>query len=413
MYRTRVVVTGLGAVSPLGTDLPSTWQGLVDGRCGVRAITRFDTTGLPTRIAATVEGFDPARAMNARDARRTAAFVQYAVAAAREAVSHAGLDLAREDATRVGVEIGSALGGSSVIEEQRVVLEARGPGHVNPILIPVVLLNAAACMVSIQLGIKGPVYCPVSACATGVVAIGSAAQRIAWGEADVVLAGGSDSMMTALAVTAFSRLGAASTRNDTPERACSPFSAGRDGAVVGEGATVLVLETLEHAQRRGAPILAEVLGYGVSADAYHVVAPEPGGEGAARAMRAALRSAGAGPEALDWICAHGTGTPLNDAAETCAIKAALGEAAYRVPVSSIKGAVGHMLGAAGAISAAAAVLALGTGIIPPTINYAGRDPECDLDYVPNTARRAPLRTAMVNGFGFGGQNASLVLRGPD
>ena len=408
--RRRVVVTGLGAVTPLGLDVTSTWEGLVEGRSGVSVITAFDTRDFPTKIAASVKGFDPMRYLGRREARRMSPFVHYAVAAAHQAVAQAGLDLSREDPTRVGVEMGSALGGTSVIEEQRLILERKGTRQINPTLVPATLINTAPCLVSIQLGIKGPVNASVSACASGLTALGDAARRLAWGDADVMLAGGAESVVTPLAIAGFSRLGALSTRNDEPEKACAPFDANRDGTVVGEGAAVLVLETLEHALQRDTPILAEVLGYGLTADAYHPAAPDPTGDGASRAMANALRDGNLSPSEVDWICAHGTGTRLNDSSETRAIKTVFGEQAYRVPVSSNKGSVGHMLGAAGAISALAAVQAMQTGLIPPTINYQTPDPECDLDYVPNVARQASVTTVMVNSFGFGGQNACLLLR---
>jgi 3-oxoacyl-[acyl-carrier-protein] synthase II len=407
----RVVITGIGAITPLGVDAPGTWQALVAGKSGVTAITAFDASALPTRIAANVKGFEPGRHMDPREARRLSAFIQYAVAAAGEAVNGARLDFGKEDLNRVGVEIGSALGGTSLIEEQRLTLENRGPRAINPTVVPAIIINSAACQVAIRYGIQGPVTAPVAACATGTVAIGEAFCRLAWGMADVIITGGTDSVMTPLAITGFSRLGALSTKNDTPERACAPFDKDRDGTVVGEGAAVLVLETLEHAAKRDAPILAEMLGYALTCDAYHLVAPGPGGEMAARAMRTALDVGEVIPAELSWIVTHGTGTPLNDVAETKAIKMALGEEiAHRVPATSIKGALGHMLGAAGAISAVAAVQAIGAGMIAPTINFQTPDPECDLDYVPNVARQTEVDTVLVNAFGFGGQNACLVFR---
>jgi 3-oxoacyl-[acyl-carrier-protein] synthase II len=408
--RQRVVVTGLGAISPLGLDAASTWQALIAGKCGVGPITAFDASDLPVRIAASVHGFDPARYMEPREARRLSPFIHYAIAAAGEAVAAAGLDLAAEDALRVGITIGSALGGTGVLEEQRMNLESGGYKRINPTMIPAVIINSAACQVAINYGIKGPVSAPVAACATGVVSIGEAARWVAQGEVDVMIAGATDSAMTALSILAFHRLGAVSTRNDEPERACRPFDANRTGTVVGEGAAAMILESLEHAERRGAPILAEVLGYGLTCDAFHLVAPDPEGAGAARAMAQALSYGGIAPDEVSWVCAHGTGTPLNDLSETLAIKTALGDAAYRTPVSTLKGALGHMLGAAGAISAVAAVQAIQAGMIPPTLNYETPDPECDLDYVPNVPRTAAVDTVLVNGFGFGGQNACLALR---
>ncbi len=408
--RSRVVVTGMGAITPLGNSIEQTWEHLVAGRAGVRPITAFDASALTTRIAASVQGFDVGRYMDPKEARRLSPFILYGIAAAAQAVAQAGIDFAREDPTRCGVEVGSALGGTELIEEQRLVLEARGPRAVNPTMIPAILINSAACAIAIRYGLHGPVNVPVAACATGAVALGEAYRRLSYGDVDVMIAGGTDSVMTPLALVGFGRLGALSTRNDTPEQACSPFCARRDGTIVGEGAAVMVLETLEHALGREAQILAEVVGYGLTSDAFHLVAPDPEGKGAAAAMRQALTCDGASPDNLGWICAHGTGTQLNDLAETVAIKRLFGDAAYHIPVSSLKGGLGHMLGAAGAISAVAAVMATRTGIIPPTINYTDRDPQCDLDYVPNQAREATMAYAMVNAFGFGGQNAALMFK---
>jgi 3-oxoacyl-[acyl-carrier-protein] synthase II len=406
----RVVVTGAGMVSPLGLDAESSWGAILACRSGVSQIENFDTTGLSTTIAASVKGFDAARYMSSKEARRNPAFVNFALAAAQEALTQSGLRLEDEDLTRIGVEIGSALGGSGLVEEQRMALEQHGPRQINPSLIPSVIINAAACRVSIQYGLRGPVNSPAAACTTGTIAIGDAARRLAWGDADVILTGGTESVITALGIGGFSRLGACSTKNHIPEQACSPFDAGRDGTVVGEGAAVLVLETLSHARRRGANILAELLGYGFSCDAYHAAAPEPNGTGAALAISRALSDADVSPADLDWVCAHGTGTPLNDMAETRALKTALGKAAYRVPVSSLKGGLGHTLGAAGSMSAVIALKALRDNQIPPTLNYRTPDPDCDLDYVPNQPRRASLHTVLLNSFGIGGQNACLVFK---
>jgi 3-oxoacyl-[acyl-carrier-protein] synthase II len=406
----RVVVTGLGAVTPLGLDAPTTWRALLEGKSGVSPITAFDSSQLPVHIAATVKGFDPSRHMEPREARRHGAFVHFAIAAANEAIASASLNPAAEDPWRIGVTIGSALGGTALVEEQKLAIENRGYRAVNPTMIPALIINAAACQIAINYGIRGPVTAPVAACATGVVAVGEAARSLALGEADVIIAGSTESAMTLLSIAAFSRLGALSTRNEDAGGACKPFDANREGTVAGEGAAVLILETLAHAVRRGAPILAEVLGYGITCDAHHLVAPGPEGQSAARAMSQALAFGGVAPDELSWVCAHGTGTPLNDAAETKAIHQALGDAAHRTPVSSLKGALGHMFGAAGAISAIAAVQAMRDGMIPPTINYETPDPQCDLDYVPNAARPAAVETVLVNAFGFGGQNACLVLR---
>ncbi len=406
----RVVVTGLGVVSPLGLNTQTTWHRMVNGETGIGPVTRFDASNLPSKIVAEVKGFDPSRYFDACDSRRIPLFSQYAIAASYEALESASVDLDAEDRTRLGVEVGSALGGTGVVEEQRVILEKRGPRHVNPTLIPSLLINSAACSIAILFGCQGIVSAQAAACATGTMAIGEASRRLALGEMDLMLAGGCESVITPLGITSFNRLGASTQKNDMPERACAPFDANRDGTVVGEGAAVLVLETLEHAQKRNAAILAEVVGYGYSNDAYNIIAPDPTGLGPARAMRNAMNDANLDPGKIDWICAHGTGTVLNDVSETRAIKTAFDEWAYRIPASSIKASVGHMLGAAGAISAAMAIKALESGVMPPTLNYRTPDPECDLDYVPNVSRRKDISYAMINSFGFGGQNACLVLR---
>ena len=408
--RRRVVITGMGIISPLGNNLASSWAAMMAGECGVDQITKFDTTGFPCTIAAFVKDFDPTLYLDKKDARRMASFLHFAVAASQQALEDAGLDLSQEDPTRVGVEIGSALGGTEVVEEQRLVLEQQGIKKVNPVSLPAMLINMAGCFVAIKHNAQGPVNASVTACATGISGIGEAMRRIIWGDAEVMLAGGTESAITPLGVGAFGRMTALSTRNDTPKRAITPFDATRDGTVVGEGAGVVVLESLEHAQARGARILAEVKGYALTSDAFHISSPREDGTGAARAMQGALKDAGVEPGEVNYIGAHGTGTPMNDAIETQAIKLALGEAAYDVAISSIKSMTGHTLGAAGALSAVTAVQAMQTGFIPPTISLENPDPACDLDYVPNQARRAEVTVAMVNGFGFGGQNACLVLK---
>ena len=339
-----------------------------------------------------------------------ARFSQFAMAATREALQHAVLDLSKEDMTRVGLEIGTAIGGINLVEEQAIVFHEKGPGRVNPTLIPAIIANAAPCHIAIVLGIKGPTNSPVAACATGTVAIGQALRQLQLGIVDVMIAGGTEAATSPLSLATFGRLGALSMHNEEPEKACRPFDAQRDGTVMGEGAAVLVMETLEHAQRRGAPILAEVVGYGMSEDAYHIAAPDPTGDGPARAMHQALADAGIAPAEVDYIVPHGTGTPLNDVSETKACKAVFGERAYRIPTSSNKSMLGHLLGAAGAISTVAAILAIRDGRVPPTINLEHPDPECDLDYVPNQARNMRVDTAMANAFGFGGQNATVIVR---
>ena len=410
MSKNRVVITGLGAVTPGGIGVKETWDSLLAGRSCTHTISRFDASDLPTQFAAEVSNFDPQDFMDFRAAKRTARFAQFAMVATDEAIRNAALDLSKQDMTRVGIEMGTAIGGVSIVEEQAVIFHEQGHRRVNPTLIPIILASSGACNIAINLGIKGPTQAPVAACATGVVSVGHALRFLQSGEVDVMLAGGSEAATSPLALATFSRVGVLSTRNDAPEQACRPFDAQRDGTVMGEGAAMLVLETLEHAQRRGAPILAEVLGYSLTEDAYHIAAPDPSGEGAARAMTLAMNDAGVTADEIDYIAPHGTGTPLNDAAETTAIKSSFGKAAYRVAISSNKSMLGHMLGAAGAVSSVVAVKALCEGMVPPTINLDYPDPQCDLDYIPNTARKMDVQTAMVNAFGFGGQNASLILR---
>ncbi|MBC7223999.1 MAG: beta-ketoacyl-ACP synthase II [Anaerolineae bacterium] len=406
----RVVITGLGAVTSLGNGVETYWKGLLEGRSGVGPMTYFDVSEYPTRIAALVKDFDPLDFMDRKDAKRTARFTQYAWAAAAEALAQAQLDLSKEDPFRVGAEIGSAVGALDVIEQQSHVLRDHGPRRIDAVGGITVLINMAPCQIAIGFGFNGPTNSPVAACATGIVATGEATSRIRRGEADVMLAGATESLLTPLAYAAFSRLGALSRQNDEPERACKPFDVNRDGLVMGEGAAVLVLETLEHALRRDAPILGEVVGYALTEDAYHMAAPAPDGKAAARAMQNALAEARLEPGELGYICAHGTGTLLNDPAETKAIKTALGEEAYRVPISSVKSVVGHMLGAAGAISAVTLVKAIQEGILPPTRNLETPDPECDLDYIRGEPRHAEIEAAAANAFGFGGQDACLVIR---
>jgi 3-oxoacyl-[acyl-carrier-protein] synthase II len=408
--RRRVVITGLGLVSPLGNDVESTWQAMMRGECGVERITRFNTTDFPCALAAFVKGFDPLQYMDKKDARRMSPFLHFAVAAAQQAITNAGLDFSREDPTRMGAEIGSAIGGAEVVEEQRLNLEREGVKKVNPVAIPALLINMPGCFVAITHNLRGPVNASVTACATGISGIGEGMRRIVWGDAEVMLAGGTESAITPLTVSAFGRLTALSRRNDTPKQAITPFDAHRDGTVVGEGAGVVVLESLEHALGRGARILAEVKGYALTSDAFHISSPRDDGECSARAMSLALKDGGVAPHQVDYIAAHGTGTPMNDTIETKAIKLAFGDAAYKIPVSSIKSMTGHTLGAAGALSVIAAVKAMHEGFIPPTINLNTPDPTCDLDYVPNTPRRAEVKIATANGFGFGGQNACVVLQ---
>jgi 3-oxoacyl-[acyl-carrier-protein] synthase II len=409
----RVVITGIGIISPLGLDTESTWQAILRGESGVDYITAFDPSPFETKFAAEVKGFDPLNYMDRKDARRTDRFTQFAIAAARESLRNAGLDLSKTDPNQVGVIIGSGIGGIITLSEQFKVLFERGPDRVSPFLVPMMIVDMAGGYLSILLGARGPNYCTVSACASGGDAIGNAYEILRRGDAQVMLAGGAEAPVCPIALAAFNAARAMSTRNEDPKRASRPFDRDRDGFVLGEGAAVLVLETLEHARGRGAPILAEIVGYGLTADAYHITQPAEDGEGGARAMAMALRKAGLAPTEVDYINAHGTSTPLNDRTETQAIKAVFGEHAYRLAVSSTKSMTGHLLGAAGAIEAAFCVLAIRDQVLPPTINLENPDPECDLDYVPNQARPARVRVAMSNAFGFGGHNSCLVIRAFD
>ncbi|MBM4444848.1 MAG: beta-ketoacyl-ACP synthase II [Chloroflexi bacterium] len=408
----RVVVTGLGAVSPLGLDVPSLWEALKAGRSGVDRITLFDPEGHETRIAAEVKGFNAADHIEHREARRMDRYTQFAVIAALQAAAQARLDLDNhpEEACNVGVLIGSGIGGITTLSAQMAVLAEKGPGRISPFLVPMMISDAASGHVSIMLGAKGVNFCATSACSSGADAVGEACEIIKRGDAQVMLAGGAEAAITPISIAGFNAVGALSKRNDEPPRASRPFDAGRDGFVMGEGSAVMVLESLSHALRRGARILAEVGGYGATSDAHHITQPDAGGEGAAKAIQVALNKAGVRPEEVDYINAHGTSTQLNDKCETVAIKAALSQHAYRVPVSSTKSMTGHLIAAAGAIEAIICVLTIQHGIIPPTINLDHPDPECDLDYVPNVARPGKVRVALSNSFGFGGHNSVLALK---
>ena len=406
----RVVITGVGLVTPLGHDLESSWAGLIAGKSGTGPITHWDATDFPTQITARVNDWEPRAYMDRKDVRRTSRGTQLAWKATQEALTRSGLDFLQEDRTRIGVEMGLAFGGWDIVEEEGRKLEEGGPRRFNPASATAALISSTPTFIAIKCGITGPTNSQVTACATGITSIGEATRRIQRGEADVMLTGGAEGYLTKMAISTFSRLGAASTRNDEPESACRPFSGDRDGMVVGEGAAAFVLETLEHAQARGAPILAEFAGYGLSEDAFDMVAPDPGGQGASQCMRIALRESGLDFGEIDWIVAHGTGTILNDKAETVAIKRIFGQSAYDIPITSIKSSIGHAMGAAGAQSAAALVQAMQTQRIPPTINYNEPDPDCDLDYVPNVSRARQVDAGLCNGFGLGGQNASLILK---
>ncbi len=402
----RVVVTGLGAVSPVGVGADAIWDSVAAGRSGVGPITLFDASTYPTRIAACVDEWDPAPWIDPKEARRMARFQQFALASALMAVEDADLEIDESNAERVGVIVGSGIGGLATMEEQKAVLDAKGPGRVSPFLVPMMIVDLAAGHISIRLGAKGINYAPVSACATGNHSIGEAGEAIRRGDADVVIAGGFDCGVTPLGLAGFSAARSLSTRNDDPTAASRPFDAERDGFVMGEGGGVIVLEELEHARTRGARVYGELAGYGASADAYHLTAPDPSGDGARRAMLQALSKARLEPSAIDYINAHGTSTGLGDAAETGAIKQVFG--ADPPPVSSTKSMTGHLLGGAGALEAIICLMAMKHGVLPPTINYTTPDPECDLDYVPNKARDARIGALMSNSFGFGGHNATLV-----
>ncbi|MEL7667315.1 MAG: beta-ketoacyl-ACP synthase II [Actinomycetota bacterium] len=402
----RIVVTGLGAVSPVGVGADAIWDSISNGRSGVGPITAFNASAYPTRFAAYVDDWDPSPWIEPREARRMARFQQFALASALMAVEDAGLVIDESNAERVGVIVGSGIGGLATMEEQKEVLDAKGPGRVSPFLVPMMIVDLAAGHISIKLGAKGINYAPVSACATGNHSIGEAGEAIRRGDADVILAGGFDCGVTPLGLAGFSAARSLSTRNDDPVAASRPFDADRDGFVMGEGGGVVVVEELEHARARGARIYGELAGYGASADAYHLTAPDPTGDGARRAMLQALSRAGIPASAIDYVNAHGTSTGLGDAAETGAIKQVFG--ADAPPVSSTKSMTGHLLGGAGALEAVICLQAMRHGVLPPTINYTTPDPACDLDYVPNEARPARIGALLSNSFGFGGHNATLL-----
>ena len=410
MSTRRVVVTGLGALSPVGNTADEFWSSLLQGRSGVGPITKFDTDGYPTRIAGEVRNFDPLNFVDKKDARRLDPYLQYAVASSVLAVQDAMLDTGKVDGSRFGVLIGSGIGGiSTLLESHRNLLE-KGPDRVSPFFIPMIIANMASGLVSIRFGAKGPNSSVITACATGNHAIGDSFKIIQRGDADVMIAGGSEAIIIPLTIAGFCSMKAMSTRNDEPTKAMRPFDATRDGFVCGEGAGIVILEALEHALARDARIYAEIVGYGMTGDAHHMTAPDPEGDGAMRAMTLALRDAGLDVSAVGYINAHGTSTPYNDKFETLAIKRVFGEHARRLAVSSTKSMTGHLLGAAGGVEAIATVLALHHGVLPPTINYETPDPECDLDYVPNQARKQNVEVALSNAFGFGGTNATLAFR---
>jgi len=406
----RVVITGLGAITPIGIGKTEFWQGLIAGKNGIDRVQSFDVSEFPTQIGAEVKNFDPAMFFDKKESRRMDRFGQFALAAAKLAVEDAELDVKKIDKTRAGVSVGSGIGGIQTIQEQIEVLKTKGPRRVSPFLVPMLIANIASGYISIEFGFQGPNATIVTACATGTHSIGEAFNMIRAGMADVMVAGGAEAAFVPIAFAGFCSMRAMSTRNDDPARASRPFDAQRDGFVMGEGAGVVILEELGHALKRGARIYAEVAGYGLSGDAYHITAPDPEGKGAALCMSMALQDAQMNPEEVDYINAHGTSTPLNDKIETMAIKQVFGEHAYKLAISSTKSMIGHLLGAAGSVEAIACALTLAHQVIPPTINYENPDPECDLNYVPNKAQKRKIKVALSNSFGFGGTNATLILK---
>jgi 3-oxoacyl-[acyl-carrier-protein] synthase II len=408
--RRRVVVTGVGLVIPTGIGVATAWKNVCEGKSGIGPLTRFDASRFESKIAGEVKGFNPELSIEKKEIKRMDLFVQFALAATKEALEDAQLTITPEIGERMGVIVGTGLGGLPTFEKNHSALLEKGPGRVSPFFIPMLIANMASGHIAMHFGAKGPNTCVVTACATGAHSIGDAFRAIQYGDAEVIISGGTEANIAPLTVAGFNAMKALSTRNDEPEKACRPFEKNRDGFVVAEGAGILILEELEHALKRGAKIYGEMVGYGYTADAYHITAPSPDGDGAARCMRMAMKDAGLNPEQIDTINAHGTSTTLNDLTETKAIKAVFGKHAYRVPISGTKSMTGHLLGAAGSTEAIFSLLTIRDGILPPTINYDIPDPECDLDYVPNVARRASVEVAMSNAFGFGGTNATLVFR---
>ncbi|HMM21422.1 MAG TPA: beta-ketoacyl-ACP synthase II [Selenomonadales bacterium] len=406
----RVVVTGLGAITPIGIGVEEYWQSLLAGKSGIGRVTRFDASDYGTQIAGEVKGFEPGNFMDKKEARRMDRFTQYAVAATKMALDHSGLDLNTINRDRIGTIIGSGIGGMETLHDQYHVLFEKGPNRISPFFVPMMIANIASGQVSIMYGLQGPCMTVVTACATGTNAIGEAFKLIQRGDADVMVCGGTEATISQAALAGFSSMKALSTRNDEPEKASRPFERDRDGFVMGEGAGIVVLETLEHAQARGAKIYAEMIGYGSNADAYHITAPAPEGAQAAKCMEMALKDGGIAPNEVDYINAHGTSTPLNDKNETLAVKRLFGDHAKKLAISSTKSMTGHLLGAAGGIEFIACVMSVAHDMIHPTINYDNPDPELDLDYVPNTARKQVVNVAMSNSFGFGGHNATIMVK---
>lgn len=410
MSRRRVVVTGLGLITPVGIGVAGSWEGLTQGRPGIRRITHFDASAFPTQIAGEVEGFNPEDYIEPKEVKKMDRFIQFGIAASSMAMEDAGLKISEQNAPRVGVYVGAGMGGLPAIEHYHKVLLEKGPRRITPFFIPMLIINLAAGQISIRFGAKGPNGSPATACATGSHAIGDAFKVIQRGDADAMIAGGTESVITSMGIGGFNAMKALSTRNDQPEKASRPFDKDRDGFVMGEGSGIMILEELEFARARKARIYAELVGYGLTGDAYHITSPAPGGEGAARCMAMALKDAGVEPSAVDYINAHGTSTKHGDELETMAIKTVFGEHARRLAVSSTKSMTGHLLGAAGGVEAVVSVLSIHNGIIPPTINLDNPDPECDLDYVPHTARKSDVTMALSNSFGFGGTNACLLFK---
>lgn len=410
MAKRRIVITGLGVISPVENDVESFWQALLAGKSGIGPITTFDSSAFDSQIAGEVKDFDPLKYMDSKEAKRMEKFAQFAVAASRQAVSDAKLDLSRENTERIGVLIGCGIGSLRIVEQEYKTYLEKGPSRITPFMVPLMIVNEAAGQVSILLGLKGPNSCVTTACASGSNAIGDAFRMIQYGDADIMLAGGTESSITHLGVGGFCSLKALSRKNDTPEKASRPFDKLRDGFVIGEGAGVVILEELEHALKRNAKIYAEMAGYGMSADAYHMTAPDPSGSGAQRAMQSALSDAGLKPEEIHYINAHGTSTALNDKIESLAIKNTFGAYAHKVAISSTKSMTGHLLGAAGGVEFVVCCLSIRDSVAHPTINQEVSDPECDLDYVPNISRKMKINTALSNSLGFGGHNATLIAK---
>jgi len=410
MDKRRVVVTGVGLITPLGVGVEKSWEGLLQGKSGIKKITRFDTALFPTKIAGEVEGFNPEDYIELKEIKKMDRFIHFGIAASTMAMEASGLKIDERNAERVGVFVGAGMGGLPAIERYHSILLEKGPRRITPFFIPMLIINLAAGQISIRFGAKGPNCAPATACATGSHAIGDAFKVIQRGDADAMIAGGTESVITTMGIGGFNAMKALSTRNDEPQKASRPFDRDRDGFVMGEGAGIVILEELGHAVERKAKILAELVGYGLTGDAYHITSPAPGGEGAARCISMALRDAGVDPSRVDYINAHGTSTKYGDEFETAAIKTALKEHAYKVAVSSTKSMTGHLLGAAGGVEAVVCVLSIVNSIIPPTINLDNPDPECDLDFVPNKARKAKINYALSNSFGFGGTNACLLFK---